>query len=179
MGRRLSQLRENRHDFDMASNREKKLKLFDNDPHCHWCGRLTILTNDKEIKGHPNPLMATVDHLISRYRPERWVKAQPGECRQVLACFECNNRRATEEAKKLPPGYLSKMGQGFSLNPRGKDKSIFHNTVDTVEEAIAKLKEHGIEVFDFVEPEDFPAADAIKNPLIFDNAALDRLMEIV
>ena len=179
MGWRLSQLRENRHAFDMASNREKKLKLFERDPYCHWCGRLTILTNVKEIKGPPNPLMATVDHLISRYRPERWVKAQPGEVRQVLSCFECNGRRAAEEAKKLPPGILSKSGQGFCLNPRGRNKSIFHNTVDTVEEAIAKMKEHGIDVYSFEEPEDFPAEQAIRNPFIFDNPALDRLMELV
>jgi len=163
----------------MASNREFKLKHYSKNPYCYYCGVRMLLTNIKEFHGSPDPATCTVEHLISRFHPRRWVKAKPGEIRKVLACYGCNQRRAAEEAKKLPPGILSKSGQGFCLNPRGRNKSIFHNTVDTVEEAIAKMKEHGIDVYSFEEPEDFPAEQAIRNPFIFDNPALDRLMELV
>jgi hypothetical protein len=127
-----------------VSNRELKLKLFAEDPHCHWCGRATVLTNVKEIKGKPNPLMATIDHLVSRYNPERWVEKKPGENRKVLACFECNNNRSSVETKQLSPEELYRRGQGYSLNPRGKP--VVDGTVETVEELYARLEARGIEV---------------------------------
>ena len=148
----------------MASNRKRKLNLFAQDPHCHWCGELTVLTSDKEIKGQPNPRMATVDHLISRYHPKRWVKAKPGEIRQVLACFECNNKRSAVETNKIPKHIVSLMGQGFSLNPRGR---VFSQTVETEEEALERLKEHGIEILTVGETIEYKITT-------FSNSVLDR-----
>lgn len=95
--------------------------------------------------------MATIDHLVSRYFPERWITAKPGEVRKVLACFECNNKRASEETKKLHPFELYKRGQGYSLNPRGKP--AIGGTVETIEEFYAKLEEHGIEVMQLNKPD--------------------------
>lgn len=133
----------------MASNRELKLRLHAKDPKCHWCKRETVLTNVPEIKGMPDPLMATIDHLVSRYHPERWVKKNPEEPRRVLACFECNQRRCREETELLPPHIRSAIGKGYSLNPRGK--ALFHQTVESVEEVYKKLEENGIEIIRFDE----------------------------
>ena len=47
--------------------------------------------------------MATVDHLISRYDPRRWLHTATNEQRKVLACFECNQRRQAEETANLCP----------------------------------------------------------------------------
>src|SRR5882672_3707588 len=97
------------------SNRDIKLKLHQTDSKCHWCGRETILTNIPEIHGEPNPLMATIDHLVSRYHPQRWVRR---DITKVLACYECNSRRAREETDALPKDELVRRSRGFSLNPR-------------------------------------------------------------
>lgn len=130
----------------MSSNRELKIRLYREDPHCHWCKRKTVLTNVKEIKGKPDPLMATVDHLISRFDIRRWVKPQPGEKRKVLACFECNNKRASQEAKLLPNGELFRRGFGFTLNPEVNGKAIFNKMADSVDEAVQRVKKAGIDV---------------------------------
>lgn len=152
----------------MASNRELKLRLFAKDPHCYWCKRETILTNVPEIKGKPNPLMATIDHLVSRYHPERWVQKNEGEQRRVLACFECNNRRSKEETEQLPSHIRFKIGQGYSMNPRGK--ALFHQTVESVEEVYAKLQAEGIEIIRFDETtqafESRPNNTVNLNPLV-------------
>jgi hypothetical protein len=84
--------------------------------------------------------MATIDHVISRYSPLRWVRAKPNEKRKVLACCECNQRRQQEETAKLPKEEISRRGQGFCLNPRGK----LHGTHDSLEQVLDKLKENGI-----------------------------------
>jgi hypothetical protein len=131
----------------MMSNRSLKLKLHALDPRCHWCGRETILTNDANLKKKTtSPLMATIDHVVSRYNPLRWVKRQPDEVRKVLACFECNNRRASEEMAQLSREELFKRGQGFALNKTADGKPIFVSSVKTVDEVLDKLKEHGIVV---------------------------------
>ena len=158
----------------MASNREQKLRLHAKDPKCHWCKRTTILTNVPEIKGKPDPLMATIDHLISRYHPERWVKKGEQEPRRVLACFECNQKRQIDETNQLPAHIRVAVGRGYSLNPRGK--ALFHQTVETVEEVYQKLRENGIEVFRFDETqkalEERPNSEVNINPLV------DKLAEI-
>jgi len=159
----------------MASNRELKLRLHAKDPKCHWCKRETILTNVPEIKGKPNPLMATVDHLVSRYHPERWVKKEDQEPRRVLACFECNNRRSKEETNMLPAHIRSAIGKGYTMNPRGK--ALFHNTVETVEQVYERLQAEGIEVIRFDETEQ--AFKTVPNSQINLNSMVDKLPEIV
>ncbi len=150
----------------MASHRALKLKLHAQNPRCHWCGRVTVLTNVKEIKGQPDPLMATIDHLISRYDVRRWVKAGPDEKRKVLACFECNNKRASEESKRLPPGELSKRGTGFTLNPKKDGQPIFNDTVETLEEALKRLKEHGVEVAHFESVPEYKNTEVFGTPVL-------------
>ena len=124
------------------SNRSLKLKLHQIDPKCHWCQRVTLLTNIAHVGSNPNPLMATIDHIVSRYNPERWVKRKPHEIRKVLACFECNNRRASEETARLSKEELFRRGNGFALNPKGKPRII--KTLTTVQEVIDILQKDGI-----------------------------------
>ena len=121
------------------SNREFKLKLWQADKRCYWCRRETKLINVTEIQGPADPLMATIDHLVSRYSPQRWVKRDKTK---VLACYECNARRGMEETKKLSKEELVKRGQGFSLNPRGKP--IIVEACESLDEVLDKMKNNGI-----------------------------------
>lgn len=118
------------------SNREFKLKLWQADPRCYWCKRVTYLLNIPEIQGPAPPLMCTIDHLISRYHPERYVKRHQTK---VLSCYECNAKRGIEETKKLSREELVKRGQGFSLNPRGKP--IIVEACESLDEVIKTMRE--------------------------------------
>ena len=88
--------------------------------------------------------MATIDHVISRYNPERWVKRKPDEVRKVLACFECNTNRSNEETARLSKEELYKRGQGFSFNKGANGKSIFHKSANSFNEVVDRLKKNGI-----------------------------------
>ena len=126
------------------SNRELKARLWqDVKGRCHWCGRETKLLNIPEIKGPAPADMATIDHLISRYSPERWVKRGNAK---VLACYECNSKRANEETMSLSKEELKRRGQGFSLNPRGKP--IFVEGMESLYAVLDKMKKHGIVPFE-------------------------------
>lgn len=83
--------------------------------------------------------MATIDHLVSRYHPERWVRR---DVTKVLACYECNARRAREETESLSQEELVRRSQGFSLNPRGKP--IFIEALENIDEVLDRMKKHGI-----------------------------------
>ena len=121
------------------SNRQFKEKLWQSNPRCHWCHRKTKLLNIPEIQGPADPLMATIDHVISRLSLDRFIKAKNGEVRKVLACYECNFNRAVEETKKLPRAELLKRAQGFSLNPKGKP--IITKGLDSLDEVIETMRE--------------------------------------
>lgn len=126
------------------SHRKIKLKLFNENPNCHWCGELTVLTNEPSLnKSNINPKMATVDHIISRLHVERWVKRGPDERRKVLACYECNQRRAMEEESKLSKEELMRRCHGFALNKAPDGKTIIQSTMDSVETVIDTLKKFG------------------------------------
>jgi hypothetical protein len=120
--------------------------------------------------------MATVDHLVSRYHPERWVKAGEQEPRRVLACFECNNRRSKEETNMLPPHIRSAIGKGYTMNPRGK--ALFHQTVETVEQVYERLQSEGIEIIRFDETEQ-AFKSVPNNTQVNLNPLVDKLPEIV
>jgi len=123
------------------SNRKLKVQLFNLDPRCHWCGKETILTNIPNIsKKTMNPLMATIDHIYSRFDLRRWVKSESPK--KVLACYQCNNERSIIEEKMLTKEEIQKRGNGFSFNPRGKP--VFRKECDSVDEVLDKLKERGI-----------------------------------
>jgi len=119
------------------SNRSLKLELWQADPRCHWCHRVTVLTDIKRIEGRADPLMATIDHVVSRIYPHRWVKKRKGQRRKVLSCYECNHKRSVQETLSLSRSEVVKRSKGFSLNPRGKPKII--KPLPTARETLAIL----------------------------------------
>jgi hypothetical protein len=119
------------------SNRTLKLQLYQENPYCHWCKRKMILTNESCIRGHPNPLMCTVDHVVSRYYAFRWVRKKKGQRRKVLACYECNHSRSVQETLCLSRAEILERSNGFSLSPRGKPKII--KTLPNITAVLAKL----------------------------------------
>lgn len=123
------------------SNRTLKLELYRQDPRCHWCKRVTKLTCEKFIRGHADPLMATIDHVVSRYHPHRWVKKKKHHRRKVLACYECNHNRSVQETLCLSRAEVLERSKGFSLSPRGKPKII--KPLETVGAVLAKLNSSG------------------------------------
>lgn len=106
------------------SNHNLKLSLHEKDPRCHWCQRITLLICDPHIKGKPDPLMATIDHIVSRYHVHRWVKRKENQRRRVLSCYECNHGRSVSETLALSRAEILNRSKGFSLSPRGKPKII-------------------------------------------------------
>jgi hypothetical protein len=75
--------------------KKQLLKMWNENPHCHWCGRMTTLEGRDENK--LNPETATLDHLYSRLDPRRKEVNRTMEKRRLLACYECNQRRCHEE----------------------------------------------------------------------------------
>src|ERR1035437_7039786 len=66
---------------------------------CFWCGCNTVFPEsgqDNEPKAHN---LATVEHLRSKFRDDRYAPNHNNEQRLVLACLECNSLRAKLEAK--------------------------------------------------------------------------------
>jgi hypothetical protein len=75
----------------------RRLRMFRRDPHCYWCGVLTVL----DAEGQSNH--ATVDHLYSKLHPLRASKHKSGHERDnvlhVLACHKCNQARGEADSK--------------------------------------------------------------------------------
>lgn len=62
---------------------------------CYYCQRfMRLMKWGREYGACPHDL-ATIEHLDSRYSPERGQHA--GEFRKVLACWKCNNDKNREE----------------------------------------------------------------------------------
>lgn len=78
------------------TNTAARQRLFRMNPHCFWCGKLTVLSCDVKLKHDA----ATVDHLYSRLHPERKA-ARRGRGRSVLACNQCNRDRSNAETRGL------------------------------------------------------------------------------
>ena len=114
------------------SNHKLKVQLYNEDPRCHWCHQVTKLICEKSLVGEADPLMATIDHIVSRYHFHRWVKRKEGQKRKVLACYSCNHGRSTQETLCLSRKEVLERSKGFSLSPRGKPKII--KPLDTVRE---------------------------------------------
>ena len=105
------------------SNRAIKLKLFQEDDRCFYCGCKMILTNTNGELLPPNA--ATLEHRISRLHIKRWVRKKKKEPkRQVLACYKCNHNRSVLEILCLSRAEILRRSNGFSLSPRGKPKII-------------------------------------------------------
>lgn len=86
----------------MTSANQQKIRqrLFEADPHCHWCGRETFNRDGPRVHQRKND--ATLDHLYSKL-DDRRVAHSDRPHKYVLACHECNGKRATEEHKRLSP----------------------------------------------------------------------------
>ena len=119
------------------SNHRLKVDLHAKDPRCHWCKRVTKLICDKVIKGRADPLMATIDHVVSRYNPHRWVKKKANQKRKVLACYECNHKRSVKETLSLSRAEILRRSKGFSLSPKGKPITI--KPLPTAKAVLARL----------------------------------------
>jgi hypothetical protein len=98
-----------------SSGKLKKqlLKMWNEDPHCHWCGRMTTLEGRDGNKLSAET--ATLDHLYSRLNSRRKTVNRTMEKRRLLACYECNQRRSHEEttasnAEKESRRILSALG---------------------------------------------------------------------
>jgi len=70
-------------------------RLYLADPHCFWCGIRVYLNVSSS-----QPDFATVDHLYSRFHPEREGRHKQGGTLHVLACRTCNQERATAETRQ-------------------------------------------------------------------------------
>lgn len=85
----------------MGRKRRKKLRsaairrrnLWLANPCCHWCGKETSLPEIKNQSG-TSKVMATVDHLYSRYHS---LPSADREAQTVLACLPCNSKRCRKE----------------------------------------------------------------------------------
>lgn len=62
--------------------------LREKDPHCHWCGCMTLPTLPPPF--HPD--METVDHIKAR-RQCKSAEEYHSASNMVLACMECNIER--------------------------------------------------------------------------------------
>jgi hypothetical protein len=118
------------------SNRNLKIELYKRDPRCHWCRRITKLICEPNLR-HVDPLMATIDHIVSRYHVHRWIKKTGKKRRKVLACYECNHRRSVQETLSLSRAEVLQRSKGFSLSPKGKPKII--KPVKNVKQALLQL----------------------------------------
>ena len=115
------------------TNTRIRKRLFRENPRCYWCGVETLLVGDGYIK-RPNPRMATVDHLYSRYDLRRYVK---GEQKRVLACFHCNNTRSRQETRLISREEIQRRSKGMTYD-------IFKQPVESLEIVVDILKGRGI-----------------------------------
>lgn len=76
--------------MDSRRRRKRREFLHHEDPHCFWCGKLTVLTDAKQRNA------ATLDHLYSQQHPRR---RSNGITDTVLACRACNVQRGDYETK--------------------------------------------------------------------------------
>lgn len=119
------------------SRRTVKINMWEKNPHCHWCGIPTVLTN------LPHGILpnnaATIDHLYSRYTLKRWVhrdgRTEPSK---VLSCYKCNHDRGNRETAMLSKEEKRKRGKGMAVIPK--------RTFRTINEIIQYLKENGLDI---------------------------------
>ena len=117
-----------------VSTKKLREELWTKDPHCHWCGRLTVQPSEILKMGQPNPPeMATIDHLVDRFEGRNRNNFN----NVVLACNECNNRRGRERQAKIP---LEELQRRSKLHQQAKLRRRKHNQTEW-DEAIARYKE--------------------------------------
>ena len=102
-------------DLQMKSRiARRRRKLWEEDPHCRKCGRLTILSHDPPKKSEGN--MATIQHIHSRLDEKRGKV--DGET-TTLFCWRCNNDDNRDSQANLPIEILrrrAKLGHSTENN---------------------------------------------------------------
>jgi hypothetical protein len=90
------------------AKKNRRNKLFDEDPCCYWCGEETINIhpNTPEYKALnlKEPLWneTTLEHLRTRLDDDRDEPNPDGEERTVIACRRCNEERSNLQVRQLP-----------------------------------------------------------------------------
>ncbi len=77
---------------------KQRIKLWNENPNCYYCGCLTVLVTDRN-GGKALDNEATIEHLYSRINPLRYTPNLNHEKRRVLSCYKCNNNKSKEEQK--------------------------------------------------------------------------------
>jgi hypothetical protein len=75
--------------------------MWEEDPHCFWCGCLTALPSPEQ-NGHHFDNEATLDHLRTRFDDDRQEPCRGGERRIVLSCYRCNWLRGRAREAMVP-----------------------------------------------------------------------------
>ena len=93
--------------------RERKLRLFESNPHCYYCGKLTTIDIPKDGEKNPDN-MATIDHIYSKFDVRRYEPSYK-DCsvKTVLSCRKCNDSRAHLEEQQIP--LQERQLRGFGL----------------------------------------------------------------
>lgn len=78
--------------------RRERRRLWDINPHCHYCGVTTVFPPSGKCwaANEPNN-MATLDHLYSRWDIRRLFPAS--EKKVVLSCLKCNRDKNFREMR--------------------------------------------------------------------------------
>ena len=82
--------------------RYRRQKLLREHPYCCWCNRL-VYEKPAHVKKFL-PHYATIEHLTSKYNKR--VDPEFKKKTLALACWECNNKRGSEETKSKSKFYL-------------------------------------------------------------------------
>lgn len=89
---------------------------------CHWCGRPTVLfvvppQSPSRVRRHGEhfPDRATIDHLDTKSSGQRKQRNNQEE-RTVLACYECNQRKNTEEQAATPKEELHRRSGRYPVD---------------------------------------------------------------
>lgn len=73
--------------------KRRRQRLHKIDPHCCYCGVLTVLPTRENTRVH-TPNMATIEHIYSRLHPYRTKVVFGKEKSLKLACKQCNEERS-------------------------------------------------------------------------------------
>lgn len=97
--------------------KKQRERLHRENPHCHWCGKLTYLPSDPRGMGQTHR-MATIDHLYPRGHPKRLDGNPNAERRRVLSCRRCNNGRGNPYVVPKLPKSLEDAWRGAGMFER-------------------------------------------------------------
>lgn len=79
---------------------KRKLRLYLDDPHCHWCGKKVVIVVPGDGVKQPHNL-ATIDHIVHKLDPKREVKYNRLQEFTVLSCHQCNQERGRNDFQRF------------------------------------------------------------------------------